>query len=219
MFAAFGVDEPESFGYCNRRKGETGEFPPVFVFLLRVRWMSDIDIEKCRITHYPADVLANPAEPIEDIDDNTRHLVEKMTDIMLENKGIGLAGPQAGVGLRIFIVSLDATRESVKVFINPTVTPTTNKLDSIEEGCLSVPDVHTKIRRYKRCKVTATDLEGNEFTEEAEGLYAKVLQHEYDHISGMTIADRMGSAARIVNRKQLKKLKENHKKTQLNGGA
>ncbi len=175
--------------------------------------MSDIDIEKCRITHYPADVLANPAESIEDINDNIRQLVEKMTDIMLENKGVGLAGPQAGVGLRIFIISLDATRQGVKVFINPTVTPTTDELDSFEEGCLSVPSVYTKIRRYKRCKVIATDIDGNEFTEEAEGLYARALQHEYDHISGMTIADRMGSAARIVHRRQLKKLKENYKKT------
>ena len=96
-----------------------------------------------------------------------------------------------------------------RVFINPIVTPL-GKLDSFEEGCLSVPGVHTKIRRYTKCKVTATDLKGNEFAEEAEGLYARALQHEYDHIEGMTIADRMGSAARIVHRSQLKKLVEEH---------
>jgi peptide deformylase len=169
-----------------------------------------VDVEKCRITHYPADVLAGRARPVEKIDDNIRKLVQKMTDIMLENKGIGLAAPQAGVPLRLFIISLDASREAVKVFINPTVTPL-GKLDSIEEGCLSVPGVYTKIRRYKKCKVTATDLDGNEFTEEAEGLYARALQHEYDHIEGMTIADRMGSAAKIVHRRQLKKLVEEHK--------
>ena len=169
-----------------------------------------IDIEKCQITHYPAEVLAKPAGPIEKIDDNIRQLVEKMTDIMLKNKGIGLAGPQVGVGLRLFIISLDTTKEAVKVYINPTVTPIPAKagtsLDSIDEGCLSVPGIYTKIRRFKKCKVTATDLEGNEFTEEAEGLYARCLQHEYDHIEGMTIADRMGSAAKIANRKQLKTL-------------
>ena len=175
-----------------------------------------IDVEKCRITHYPAEVLAGRAEPIENIDDNIRRLAEKMTDIMLKNKGIGLAGPQVGVPLRIFIISLDGTRENLKVFINPTVTPIPAKagtsLDSIEEGCLSVPGVYTKVRRYKKCKVAATDLDGNEFTQEAEGLYAKALQHEYDHIEGMTIADRMGSVARIAHRKQLKKLVENHEK-------
>jgi peptide deformylase len=169
-----------------------------------------VDIEECRLTHYPAKVLTKPAKPIEKIDDNIRQLIEKMTDIMLENKGIGLAGPQVGVPLRIFIISLDANRENVRVYINPTVTPS-GRPDSIEEGCLSVPGVSTKIRRYKKCKVTATDLEGNEFTEEAGGLLARALQHEYDHIEGMTIADRMGSVAKIAHRKQLKKLREEHK--------
>jgi peptide deformylase len=168
-----------------------------------------IDIEKCKITHYPADVLAGRAQPVEKIDDSIRRLIEKMTDIMLENKGVGLAAPQVGISLRLFIVSLDSSREAVKVYINPTVTPTTREFDSSEEGCLSVPGVHTKIRRYKKCKVTATGLDGNEFTEEAEGLYARCLQHEYDHIEGMTIAERMNSAARIAHRKQLKKLIEN----------
>jgi len=169
-----------------------------------------IDAEKCRITHYPAKVLTGRAQPVEKIDDNIRQVVEKMTDIMLKNKGIGLAAPQAGVPLRLFITSLDGTRENVKVYINPTVTLTTDELDSIDEGCLSVPGVYTKIRRYKKCKVTATDLDGNEFTEEAEGLPARALQHEYDHIEGITIADRMGSAAKITHRQQLKKLKEEY---------
>ncbi len=170
-----------------------------------------IDIEKCRITHYPASVLAGRARPVENIDDSIRKLVEKMTDIMLEHKGIGLAGPQAGVPLRIFIISEDSSRENVKVYINPAVTPT-GGLEAFEEGCLSVPGVYTKIRRYKKCKVTATDLDGKEFTQEAEGLLARALQHEYDHIEGTTIANKMGSVAKIAHRKQLKKLKEQHEK-------
>jgi peptide deformylase len=168
-----------------------------------------MDIEKCRITHYPAEVLGGRAQPIEKIDNNIRRLVQKMTDIMLENKGIGLAAPQAGVPLRLFITSLDGTRESVKVYINPTVTPI-GELDSTDEGCLSVPGIHTKVRRYKKCTVTATDLNGNEFTEEAEGLYARALQHEYDHIEGITIINRMGQTAKIIHRKQLKKLRQEH---------
>lgn len=170
-----------------------------------------INVEKCRITHYPAEVLAGRAQAIEKVDDNIRRLAEKMTDIMLENKGLGLAGPQAGVPLRIFIISLDATRENVRVYINPTVTPTSDELQPTDEGCLSVPGVYTKIRRYKKCKVTATDLDGSKFTEEAEGLYARALQHEYDHLEGLTIVNRMGQAARIAHRKQLKKLREERK--------
>ena len=169
-----------------------------------------IDFERCQITHYPADVLGRRAKPIEKIDDNIRRLVEKMIDVMLENKGIGLAAPQVGVSLSLFIISLDGKKETVKVYVNPTVTPT-GELYSIEEGCLSVPSVYTKIRRYKKCSVTAMDLDGKEFTDQAEGLYARALQHEYDHIEGMTIVNRMGQTARIMHRRQLKKLEEQNK--------
>jgi peptide deformylase len=168
-----------------------------------------IDIDKCRITHFPAGVLGGRAEPVEKIDDNIRQLVDKMTDIMLKNKGVGLAAPQVGVPLRLFIISLDGSRENVRAYVNPTVAPT-GELDAIDEGCLSVPGIYTKIRRYKKCEVTATDLNGNEFTDKAEGLYARALQHEYDHIEGITIVNRMGQPARIVHRKQLKKLQERH---------
>ncbi|MHC4808633.1 MAG: peptide deformylase, partial [Planctomycetota bacterium] len=104
-------------------------------------------------------------------------------------------------------ISLDGTRENLKVYINPIVTPT-GELGLIDEGCLSVPGIFTKIRRYKKCKVTATGFDGSEFTEEAEGLYARALQHEYDHIEGMTIVNRMGQAAKIVHRRQLKALQK-----------
>ena len=166
-----------------------------------------IDIGNCRMQHYPAAVLTKPAAPVEKIDENIHRLVENMTDIMLKNGGIGLAGPQIGVPLRIFIISLDASREAVKVYINPTVAAA-GELDSVEEGCLSVPGVYTKIRRYKKCTVTATDLDGNEFTEEAEGLLARALQHESDHIAGLTIVNRMSQAAKIVHRKQIQRLKD-----------
>jgi peptide deformylase len=168
------------------------------------------DTEDCRLTHYPADVLAEESRPIERIDESIRGLADKMTEIMLENKGVGLAGPQAGVPLRIFVISLDGTKENVKAYINPTVTPTGNELQALEEGCLSVPGVTTKIRRYSKCRVTATDLDGNEFTEEAEGLLARALQHECDHIDGMTIVNRMSQTAKIAHRKQLRKLIEKH---------
>lgn len=170
-----------------------------------------MDFEKCQLTHYPADVLAGQASPVEKIDDNISQLIVKMTDVMLKNKGVGLAAPQIGLPMRLFIISLSGTREAVKVYINPAVTPI-GELDAVEEGCLSVPGIYTKIRRYKKCKVTATDLDGNEFTEEADGLYARVLQHENDHINGITIVNRMGQAAKIAHRRQLKKLSQDNEK-------
>jgi peptide deformylase len=73
-----------------------------------------------------------------------------------------------------------------------------------------VPGVWPKIRRFKRATVTATDLNGHEFTEDGEGLYARCLQHEYDHIEGTTIVNRMGAAARIAHRRQLQRLADKH---------
>ncbi len=172
--------------------------------------MADIDVDKCRITHYPAEVLIRRAQSVEKIDDNIRRLVDKMADIMLSNKGIGLAGPQAGVNLQIFIISLDGTREGLRVYINPKVFGH-GEFEAVEEGCLSVPAIYAKIRRYKHCTVTATNLEGEEFTEEADGLYARCLQHEYDHLEGMTIADRMSSTEKIAHKRQLKRLAKQQK--------
>ena len=166
-----------------------------------------VDVKKCQMTYYPSQVLAEPSKPVEKIDDDIRKLIDRMIDIMIEKKGVGLAAPQAGVSLRLFIISLDGTRENVKVFINPTVTPSGEILTN-EEGCLSVPGIYTKIRRYKNAAVTATGLDGKEFTEEADGLYARALQHEYDHIEGTTIVNRMGQVAKIAHRKKLKKLIE-----------
>ena len=166
-----------------------------------------IDIDNCCITHIPAQVLAEPAKPIEKIDDSIRRLVDKMADLMVEHKGVGFAAPQAGVPLRIFIISLDGKKENVKAYINPIVS-CDGKTVSNEEGCLSVPGVFTKIRRYKKCTVTATDLEGNTFAEEADGLYARALQHEFDHINGITIADKMSTVAKIAHRRKLQKLKD-----------
>jgi peptide deformylase len=172
----------------------------------------NIEPDKCKISRYPEKVLAGKAKSVEEINDDIRKLVEKMTDLMIEHKGVGFAAPQAGVPLRLFIISLDGTRENVRVYVNPTVT-THGNIETNEEGCLSVPQVYTKIKRYSKASVAATDLNGRKFTEQADGLYARALQHEYDHIEGITIADRMGSAARIMHRRQLKKLAEQYKKS------
>lgn len=168
-----------------------------------------LDFENCGITRYPAGVLAHPAASIERIDDSIRCLADKMIDIMLENKGVGLAGPQAGVPLRIFVVSLNGTKENARVYINPAIS-TSGPLESEKEGCLSVSGVSVRVRRYKNCSVTATGLDGKEFTEQAEGLLARVFQHECDHLDGILIVDRIGQVARMGVRGQLKELRQTY---------
>jgi peptide deformylase len=171
-----------------------------------------IDVEKCCITHYPAQVLGKASQPVEKIDDNIRRLVVKMTDIMVELKGVGFAAPQAGVPLRLFIISLDGSRNNVRVYVNPAVKGEGPLVEN-EEGCLSVPGIFTKIKRYSQATVTATGLDGKTFTDKGEGLYARALQHEFDHIEGVTIVNRMPMIARIAHRKQLKILEEEHNGT------
>ena len=164
-----------------------------------------MDIDKLRIVHYPAKVLAQKAQPIEEVDDTIRGLADRMIDLMIEDRGVGLAAPQVGLSLRLFVISVDGTREQARAYINPVIKPS-GDIEVREEGCLSVPGIYTKIRRYHACEVTALDVNGNSFTEKAEDLHARALQHEYDHLEGITIVNRMGSAAKIAHRRQLKKL-------------
>ena len=166
-----------------------------------------VNSDDCKLTRYPAEVLAGAAKPVEEVNDNIRRIADKMIDIMLENKGIGLAGPQAGVGLRIFVVSLDGTKENAKVYINPTITPD-GQLEPMEEGCLSLPGIFAKVRRYRKCTVRATGLDGREFTEQGEGMLARVFQHECDHLDGTVIIDRISEITRIGLRGRLKELRK-----------
>lgn len=172
-----------------------------------------VDPDKCCLTHYPAPVLAKAAKEVEEVNDEIRRLADKMIDMMIESHGVGLAGPQAGVNLRIFIFSIDGMRESAKVYINPEI-EVSGGFETVDEGCLSLPEVFAKVKRYKQCTITATDLEGNRFTEAAQGLQIRGFQHEYDHLEGMLIKDRMSQVALIGARKQLKKLREDYKDSQ-----
>ena len=166
-----------------------------------------MDIDKCSLTRFPTPVLGQVAKPVDQITDQIRQLVHKMIDLMIENKGVGLAAPQVGVGLRIFVFSIDGTKENAKVYINPEL-DLSGPLQSNNEGCLSLPGIEASIKRYKKCTVTATDLDGNRFTEEAQGLQIRGFQHELDHLEGIMIKDRMGQAARIITRKRLRQLEK-----------
>jgi peptide deformylase len=167
-----------------------------------------LDIGKCCITRFPAPVLGQKAKPVEKIDDSILALADRMLDIMIQQKGVGLAGPQAGVPLRIFVASPDGTKKNAKVYINPVITPS-GKLEAAEEGCLSLPGIYGKIRRYSKCSIKAQGLDGREFSEEAEGLLARIFQHECDHLDGTLVADKLSTVAKIAARKKLKQLREN----------
>lgn len=170
------------------------------------------DYTKCSLTRFPSPVLEKRAEAIAEINDDIRKLADRMIDLMVETQGVGFAGPQAGVNLRIFVVSLDCSRENAKVYINPEIA-VSGPVISHEEGCLSLPGIYSQIQRHAVCTVTATDLEGNRFTEEGEGLLARAFQHEYDHLEGTMIKDRMSRPAKIRARRKLKQMLDEYEET------
>jgi peptide deformylase len=172
-----------------------------------------IDISNCKLTKYPSEILKQKAKPIEKIDEGIIALAEKMIDMMVEQKGIGLAAPQANVSLRMFVISLESVKDDALVFINPEI-KTYGSIEAAQEGCLSVPGIYTNIKRPAKVTVTATGLDGEEFTIEADELLARCIQHEYDHLEGKTIVDRMTTIAKIKHRRAVESLIDEYKSQQ-----
>jgi peptide deformylase len=153
---------------------------------------------------YPDPILRRKADKIED-PDQIRDLVEKMFDAMYQNDGIGLAAPQ--VGLSRALITVD-TEEGPVALINPEIIQTSDETGSLEEGCLSLPDIRVSVERPRQVTVRALNLRGEEVEIRAEGLLAVVLQHEIDHLNGILIIDRASSVSRNLFKKQLKKLEK-----------
>ncbi len=143
-----------------------------------------------RITKLGEEILRQVAEPVkpEEINDELRAFIEEMFDTMIEADGVGLAGPQAGVSKRLFVVISDD--DVRRVFINPQIISTSAELCDYEEGCLSVPGVYESIQRPAKVTVQAFNEKGRPFTLEADGLLARIIQHENDHLDGHLFIDR-----------------------------
>jgi peptide deformylase len=153
-------------------------------------------VRPIRITGDP--VLHTPAEPVGEIDDALRELVADMEETMQAAPGVGLAAPQVGVPLRLFVwswVDEDGVHQHGTA-INPTLLMTplaVGELDEDEEseGCLSIPGERFPLRRSAEALLTATDLDGKPFEVRASGWLARIFQHEYDHLDGVLYADRL----------------------------
>ena len=118
-----------------------------------------------------------------------------MHGVMLEANGIGLAANQIGRDLRFFVIDKKLAEENKipNAFANPEITESSNDADEMEEGCLSIPGFTGLIRRPKKIKFKGYDVDGNKIKIKARGMLAKVLQHETDHLNGVTIKDRSGN--------------------------
>lgn len=134
------------------------------------------------------DILRQKAEPVAEVNDEIRKLAEDMFDTMIDADGVGLAGPQVGKNLRMFVLIADD--DVRRVFINPQIIKTSEELGDYDEGCLSIPQVYETIRRPVKVTVQALNENGKPFTLDADGLLARIIQHEYDHLDGIVFIDR-----------------------------
>ena len=144
--------------------------------------------------------LRRKSRPVKEVGPVERMLIASLFATMKEHKGIGLAAPQVGVNEQIFVV--DSGKETFAV-INPKVLKSEGA-DAIEEGCLSIPQLHVKVKRAKKVLVEFTDESGERFRAELSGLTAKVFQHENDHLNGKLIIDYLPPAKRAQVLKQIK---------------
>ncbi len=166
------------------------------------------------IITYPDPILRQKAKPLMQITKEVYQKVEEMMELMHQASGIGLAAPQVGWSVRLFIIDVDG-RPGDKVFINPATAEETGELIK-EEGCLSFPGIMSKVARAQRIKGYAYNLKGQKIEIEAEGLLARAWQHELDHLNGCLFIDKISPANRLAVSHRLKELERSyHKSTKI----
>ena len=141
-----------------------------------------------------SDVLRKRCATIAVFDKKLEDLAIAMIDSMHNSDGIGLAGPQVGVEKRIFVCHVP--EDDPRIFINPDIIGTSQEISPYEEGCLSIPGVYSDVMRPRSITLQAWTLEGKPFRMEAEGILARVIQHEMDHLKGILFIDHLSEKKR-----------------------
>ena len=167
--------------------------------------MIRIDPAKLRIIKYPDPRLRKLCQPVEAFDDWLARVADRMLSLMHGAAGIGLAAPQVGLALRMFICNVTGNRADDQVFVNPELSDFGELVEG-DEGCLSIPDVTVAVRRYSECTMHAQDVTGKSIEAKSSAILARCWQHEYDHLDGRLIVDVMSEADKIANRRILKQL-------------
>ena len=157
------------------------------------------------VLHYPAPDLRVEAQPIGAPDGPFEELGRRMKELMMEDRGIGLAATQVGWPRRLLVTTLTGEPSDAEVFIDPVILKRAGRV-SDEEGCLSVPGVRAKVKRAEQVLVRATRLSGETVEIESDGYLARCWQHEIDHLDGILFVDKVGPAGRILMARQLRYL-------------
>ena len=158
---------------------------------------------------YPDPVLNRKAEPVVLDDEDLPELIETLLATMKAAHGVGLAAPQVGRSLRLFVVSESGDSDEALVCINPKVQPFGEAVE-LEEGCLSIPDLRADVRRPEQARMTWTGEDGKEYEGEFDGLAARIIQHEFDHLEGVLFIERLTETDRLRVRPDLKTLEEQY---------
>lgn len=140
---------------------------------------------------------------------NLAELVDRMRVTMYKAEGIGLAAPQVRVGLRLFVGDISKDKSGFFVLINPVFSNTAGSVNE-EEGCLSIPGVRGKVKRFNALTASGVNLQGESIVVDATELLARVCQHETDHLNGVLFISRVGMASRVMLRRKLAELEEDY---------
>jgi peptide deformylase len=173
--------------------------------------LNSIDPTKFEVVIYPDPALRRAAKPLDRFDGELAAVAHRMLHLMRQHKGVGLAAPQVGQSIRLFVCNVTGQPGDDLVCINPELLDLAG--DAVaEEGCLSLPEVTVTKHRAESCRLRAMDLSGAWFERSGSGLAARCWQHELDHLNGRLIIDNMSEADRIANRRALKELESSRKK-------
>jgi len=161
--------------------------------------------EKLQIIRYPDPRLRKVSEAVTTFDDNLLALTRRMLELMREEQGVGLAAPQVGMNVRLFVMNATGKPEDDRVIVNPELFDADgNELD--EEGCLSLPKIRAQIERAVSIRLKGQNERGEPFDQALADFDARVVQHEIDHLNGIMLIDRMGFTARMGIRRRLKEM-------------
>jgi len=162
-------------------------------------------MSKLKILEFPDPRLRTIAEPVDQVDDSIRTLIDDMFETMYDAPGIGLAATQVNVHKRVVTIDLSEDQSEPLALINPEYTVLDDTLEEMQEGCLSVPGFYDNVTRPQQIQVTSLDRNGNEQNFVADGLLAVCIQHELDHLNGKLFVDYLSTLKRNRIRSKLEK--------------
>ncbi|HTF81974.1 MAG TPA: peptide deformylase [Cytophagales bacterium] len=150
------------------------------------------------VVAYGDPVLKKTAVDVDNFDKALVDLIRDMYETMYDAHGVGLAAPQIGKSIRLFVVDAspfedEDVKDFKKAFVNPEIIESSAEEEGFEEGCLSIPGIRREVKRPSRIKLRYSDETGKQYEEWFDGLKARIIQHEYDHIEGVLFIDRLSS--------------------------